>query len=95
MGYLKFKKASGQVDLLPAEGVMHVGTPNNTTVVLKYDANAAMDTATITFVDASGTADHENLIRTAINSSIENINGASGPAVVVNMPTLVTGIVIA
>ncbi len=85
MGYIKFAKVAttngGKADLLPCDNVIHVATPNATTVVLTLDANAAVDTITVTYpsqTDFSG-------IRDAINDAIELANGASGPAVLVNM----------
>jgi len=85
MGYIKFAKVAaadgGKADLLPCDNVIHVATPTATAIVLTLDANAAVDTITITYpsqADFSG-------IRDAINDAIELANGASGPAILVNM----------
>jgi hypothetical protein len=86
MGYIKFKKAAttngGSADLLPAEGILHVDTPTATTVAITYaSAVAATDVATITYPSQSDFS----TIRDAINNAIELANGASGPAVLVDM----------
>ena len=85
MGYIKFAKAAttngGKADLLPCDQIVHVGVPTATAVVIKLDANSAVDTATVTYptqTDFSG-------IRDAINNAIELGNGASGPAILVDM----------
>ena len=85
MGYIKFAKAAttngGKADLLPCDNIVHVGVPTATTVIIKLDANAAVDTATVTYptqTDFSG-------IRDAINDAIEVANGASGSAITVDM----------
>jgi predicted SAM-dependent methyltransferase len=86
MGYIKFKKAAttngGSADLLPAEGILHVGVPTSTTVAITYaSAKAAGDVATVTYPTQSDFS----TIRDAINNAIELANGASGPAVSVDM----------
>ncbi len=94
MGYLKFDKGSGEVDLLPADNILHVGTAGATTVVLKMDTiNAGFDTVTVTYATAS--AEQQALVRGAINDAIEVAGGAQSTAIKVDLPTLVSGITFA
>ena len=86
MGYIKFKKTAsangGAADLLPADNIVHVSTPTATTVVIKLGYGAdAVDEATITYA----TQTDFSTIRDAINNAIELANGASGPAITVDM----------
>ena len=92
MGYLKFDKGSGEVDLLPADNILHVGTAGATSVVLKMDTiNAGFDTVTITYVEIA-TAEEIALVRGAINDAIEVAGGAQSTAIKVKLPTLVSTI---
>ena len=94
MGYLKFDKGAGEVDLLPADNILHVGTPGATTVVLKMDTiNAGFDTVTVTYATAS--AAQQALVRGAINNAIEVAGGAQSTAIKVDLPTLVASIAFA
>ena len=90
MGYIKFKKdataAGGSADLLPAENILHVGVPTSTAVVITYGATDGS-----ALVDATVGYDQQtdfSTIRDAINNAIELANGASGPAIVVDMVSI-------
>ncbi len=94
MGYLKFDKGSGEVDLLPADNILHVGTAGATSVVLKMDTiNAGFDTVTVTY--ATATTEEQALVRGAINDAIEVAGGAQSTAIKVKLPTLVSSIAFA
>ena len=86
MGYIKFAKAAttngGKADLLPCDNIVHVGVPTATSVAIKLGGNAStVDVATITYPSQSDFS----TIRDAINDAIEKANGASGPAILVDM----------
>ena len=85
MGYIKFKKAvianGGKADLLHCDDIMHVGIPTATEIVLTFGENSAVDTATLAYASQTDFS----TIRDAINDAIELGNGASGPAITVNM----------
>ncbi len=85
MGYIKFKKVAstngGAVDLLPADNIVHVGVPTATSVVIKMGNASDVDAATVTYP----TQTDFSTIRDAINNAIELANGASGPAILVDM----------
>ena len=36
MGYISFKKSAGEVDLLPAENIMHVEAASSTSIKIVY-----------------------------------------------------------
>ena len=89
MGYIKLMKADGSADLIPAEGVHHVSAPStsNKDITLaisgspfKYAVIAGADSAD---ADADLTAASRN----GINAAIELANGASGPAIAVDLGT--------
>ena len=85
MGYIKFKKAAtangGKADLLPCDNIVHVGEPTATAVVIKMGNASDVDAATISYPTQSDFS----MIRDAINNAIELANGASGPAITVDM----------
>jgi len=85
MGYIKFGKVAiangGRADLLPCDDIMHVSVPTATGVVLTFGENSAVDTATLEYPSQSDFS----TIRDAINNAIELGNGASGPAITVDM----------
>tara|TARA_R110002124_G_scaffold127473_1_gene287498 strand:+ start:218 stop:502 length:285 start_codon:yes stop_codon:yes gene_type:complete len=85
MGYIKFGKVAttngGRADLIPCDDVMHVSVPTSTGVVLTFGENTAVDTATLVYPTQSDFS----TIRDAINDAIELGNGASGPAITVDM----------
>ena len=93
MGYLKFNKFDGSVDLLPAENIMHVSAPGagDGDIGIKYGITAE-SAATPTFLtavvagtaDGSGDAALTTASRNAINAAIEAANGTND-AVSVNL----------
>lgn len=97
MGYISFAKASGEVDLLPAENIVHVGAATNTAIVIEYGisaGNAATSLqATVTYATVAGIVDAD--VRKKVNAAIEKANGAAGPAIPVGLPTLVSSVAIA
>ena len=101
MGYISFKKSGGEVDLLPAENIMHVGAASSTSIVIVYgigngagsgnglsQPNPDFLNATVSYGDTSSIDDPN--VRGLINAAIELANGAAGPAIPVDLPTLVT-----
>ncbi len=103
MGYISFKKTGGEVDLLPAENIMHVGVASSTSIIIMYGVGNGGGTgsgslapapdflnAEVKFGDTSS-IDNPN-VRGLINAAIELANGASGPAIPVGLPTLVTAV---
>jgi len=87
MGYISLKKSTGDVDLLPAENIVHVSMSDTHTAVIEYGVsagNAATSLrATVVFVDS---ADADKAwsssvnARIAINNAISAAAGTSGPA---------------
>ena len=105
MGYISFKKSGGEVDLLPAENIMHVGNATSTKIVIVYGVGNGAGSgfgalapdpdflnASINFGDTSSIDDPN--VRGLINAAIEKANGASGPAIPVNLPTLVSSVAV-
>ena len=103
MGYISFKKSGGEVDLLPADNIVHVGNATNTSIVIVYGIGNGAGSgngllapapdflnATVNFGNTSS-IDNPN-VRGLINAAIEKVNGASGPAVSVDLPTLVSSV---
>ena len=103
MGYISFKKTGGEVDLLPAENIMHVGNASTSQIVIVYGIgngggagagtlapNPDFLNATVNYGDTTS-VDNPN-VRGLINAAIELANGASGPAISVDLPTLVSGV---
>jgi len=87
MGYISLKKSTGDVDLLPAENIVHVSMSDTHTAVIEYgvsagDAATSLQ-ATVVFVDSTGTdkawSSSVNA-RIAINNAISAAAGTSGPA---------------
>ena len=87
MGYISLKKSTGDVDLLPAENIVHVSMEDSLTAVIEYgvsagDAATSLQ-ATVTFVDSAGDdkpwSSSVNA-RIAINNAISAAAGTSGPA---------------
>jgi hypothetical protein len=90
MGYISLKKSTGDVDLLPAENIVHVSMSDTHTAVIEYGVllsdGGGGDTslqATVVFVD-SAAADKawssSVNARIAINNAISAAAGTSGPA---------------
>ena len=96
MGYISFLKASGEVDLLPAENIVHVGDATNTAIVIEYGVsagNAATSLqATVTYGTVAAIDDAD--VRKKVNAAIEKANGAAGPAIPVGLPTLVSSVAV-
>ena len=95
MGYISLKKYDGTVDLLPAENIMHVAKGAALDIaIIEYGVSAGNGAtslqASIQFAEASdGTTDKnwstEAALRNAINNAIQSANGASGPAIPVQL----------
>tara|TARA_E500000305_G_scaffold92423_1_gene80483 strand:- start:56 stop:388 length:333 start_codon:yes stop_codon:yes gene_type:complete len=93
MGYIKLIKADSTVDLLPAENIIHVSVPSasNKDIGIRYGIPSGE--ATITFVTAiiaganasNSDADLTAASRKGIIEAIEKANGASGPAIPVDL----------
>ncbi len=86
MGYISLKKSTGDVDLLPAENIVHVSMSDTHTAVIKYGFSAdgiALLQATVVFVDSTSAdkawSSSVNA-RIAINNAISAAAGTSGPA---------------
>ena len=105
MGYISFKKSGGEVDLLPAENIIHVGAASSTSIVIVYGIGNGAGSgsgslapapdflnATVNYGDTSS-IDNPN-VRGLINAAIELANGASGPAIPVGLPTSVTSVAV-
>ena len=88
MGYLKFMKADGSADLLPADDLFHVSAPSatNADINIILGGNAPKVYAVIAGANsADAAADLTAASRDGINAAIEKANGASGPAIVVDL----------
>ena len=87
MGYIKLMKADGSSDLIPAEGIHHVSSPSSTA----KDINLAISGSPFKYAVIAGAdsddadADLTAASRNGINAAIELANGASGPAIVVDL----------
>ena len=92
MGYISLKKANGQVDLLPAENIIHVGNASTSQIAVDYSHNATSSTRIRAYIQFTATNDQLADIRKKVNAAIELANGASGPAVSVDLPVLVTAV---
>lgn len=100
MGYLKFRKADANdvsvVDLLPAEGIMHVTSSGTTDCKIVYSvalndaaiANVTLLEATIVIASAEASTDS---IRKAVNDAIEIANGTND-AVMVEFANVITSV---
>ena len=98
MGYISLLKSGSEVDLLPADNIMHVGAATATAIVLTYGivgsgTTPSMVKATITYATTASVT--EPNVRGLIVQAIESANGASGPGISVSLPTLVTEVAIA
>ena len=96
MGYISFKKSGGEVDLLPADNIVHVGDATGTpgeaaSITITYGIHmsgaSSLLQATVNFSDFSNDVE-----RGLVNSAIKLANGISGPAIPVNLPGLVTSV---
>ena len=80
-------KADGSSDLIPAEGIHHVSAPSSTNKDITLDISGSpfkyAVIAGATSADAA--ADLTAASRNGINAAIELANGASGPAIVVDL----------
>jgi len=88
MGYLKFMKADGSADLLPADDLFHVSAPkaSSADINITLGGNAPKVYAVIKGANsANADADLTAASRNGINAAIEKANGASGPAIVVDL----------
>jgi len=92
MGYISFKKAAGQVDLLPAENIIHVLDATTSSIRIDYTHQATSNTRLRAIVNFSATSAQLADIRKKVNAAIELANGASGPAIPVDLPVLVTSV---
>ena len=93
MGYISFLKASGEVDLLPAENIIHVGIASATEINIDYApafGTGIYMRAEVTYATTASVTDPN--VRGLVNAAIELANGASGPAIKVGLPTLVTSV---
>ena len=99
MGYISFKKASGEVDLLPADNIVHVGTASATAIVitfgtLAYGATGASELLNATVTYATTAALDSPNVRGLVNEAISKAAGTSSGAIKVGLPTLVSSVAI-
>ena len=94
MGYIKFKKAGGEVDLLPAENIVHVTSSGTTNCEIVYGiaAGGSADKLVDAVIIISSAEESTTSIRNAVNNAIELANGASGPVVEVAFANNITSI---
>tara|TARA_Y100000004_G_scaffold38151_1_gene40947 strand:+ start:357 stop:677 length:321 start_codon:yes stop_codon:yes gene_type:complete len=99
MGYISFKKAGGEVDLLPADNIVHVGTASATAIVITFGSlafgatgDSELFNATVTY-DTTASVTNPN-VRGLVNEAISKAAGTSSGAIKVGLPTNVTSIVI-
>ncbi len=93
MGYISFLKASGEVDLLPAENIIHVSAATSTEINIDYapvSGDGVYMRAEVTYATTASVTDPN--VRGLVNAAIELANGASGPAIKVGLPTLVASV---
>ena len=93
MGYISFKKSTGDVDLLPADNVMHVASEDVNEVIIEYGitggTTATTLKASVVFASDWATTDgvsYAVLQRNAVNDALSIAAGTSGPAIPVQMP---------
>jgi hypothetical protein len=93
MGYISFKKSTGDVDLLPADNVMHVASNDVNGVIIEYGITGGTTATTlkadITFASDwadTGGVTYDVLQRNAVNDALSIAAGTSGPAIPVQMP---------
>jgi len=92
MGYISFKKSGGEVDLLPAENIVHVTSSGTTDCKIVYGVFAKDDVLLEATVVISSAEESIASIRNAVNDAIEKANGASGPAIPVAFANTVTSV---
>ena len=92
MGYISLAKSTGDVDLLPAENIVHVSMTDADTAVIEYGVSDGYDDkslqATVEFATAwavEGSKAATVVARIAINNAISIAGGASGPAIPVQL----------
>ena len=92
MGYISLAKATGDIDLLPAENIVHVSMTDNSTAVIKYGISDGYDDkilqATVVFATAwavEGSKAAAVVARIAINNAISAAGGTAGPAIPVQL----------
>ena len=92
MGYISFAKSTGDVDLVPADGIAHVSMTDADTAVIEYGVsagNAATSLqATVEFATAwaaEGSKAATVVARIAINDAISAAAGTAGPAIPVQL----------
>jgi|TARA_E500000318_G_C3459327_1_gene172000 hypothetical protein len=94
MGYISFSKGGGEVDLLPAENIIHVTSSGTTNCEIVYaiPGGASADKLVDAVVVISAAEASAKSIRNAVNAAIEKANGASGPAIPVGLVNSITSI---
>ena len=96
MGYIKFNKANGDYDLLPAENIVHVlsGALSSAEIVYGIAAGGTdvMNQLVNMTIAISANEESQAGIRIAINDAIQLANGASGPAVTVALENVITSV---
>jgi len=94
MGYISFNKGGGDVDLIPAENIVHVSAADADNIQISYGVGLGTSPAVMTadVVYATASAAQYATVRGLVNAAIEKANGASGPAIPVGLPTLVTAV---
>jgi len=97
MGYISFAKSTGDVDLVPADGIAHVSMTDADTAVIEYvlsgsqinTAAAALGArTTVEFATAwaaEGSKAATVVARIAINDAISAAAGTAGPAIPVQL----------
>ena len=94
MGYISFSKGGGEVDLLPAENIIHVTSSGvtNCEIVYAIPGGTNRDKLVDAVVVISDDEESTTSIRNAVNAAIEKANGASGPAIPVAFVNDVTSV---
>ena len=89
MGYIKLMKADGSSDLIVADGVHHVSAPSdsNKDITLAISGSPFKYAVIAGANSADAAADLTAASRNGINAAIEKANGASGPAILVDLGT--------
>ena len=92
MGYISFSKGGGEVDLLPAENIVHVTSAGDTDCKIVYGSVVEDKVLLEATVVISAAEESTTSIRNAVNAAIEKANGASGPAIPVAFANTVTSV---
>ena len=94
MGYIKFNKANGDYDLLPAENIIHVvsGADDEAEIVYAIAAGTNFDKLVNATIAISASEESSAFIRETINDAIQLANGASGPAITVKLENVITSV---